>query len=617
MGVPAAVAVISREDIRRSGVSTVTEALRLVPGVQVSRINANAWAVSARGFAGRLANKLRVLVDGRSIYTPTFSGVHWEALDLVLEDIERIEVVRGPGGALWGTNAVNGVINIITRDARDTRGTLVSTGGGSRTEGAATVRVGGGTADSAWRVYAKALREQGFDRDGGLTAPGETRRRQIGFRTDRDLGDRASWRLQGDWYDFDLEEVIDTPSFSAPWVEPTTYANRIHGGNLLAEATIERHGLWKLRGWYDDAGRESGFFNDHRRSFELDLQHGFTRGRHDLMWGVGWRRTLAEIEDTPFIQYHGRGQHNLWTAFVQDRFSIADDRLGFDLGLRAEDHPFNPVDWQPSARAAWTPTPARTTWASFTRAVRSPAAMDRSVGGIFDIVPPNENSGGLPLVVQALPGGHAVGSEVLLATELGHRQQFGSDWQVDLALFHHDYRDIATYTLLEPVVRLDGPYLEQPVRRANGIEGVAAGAELGLAWQALTAWRMRLQYSLTSLDLEAQDTAAPVYAGDLRRAEGNTPRHVAQWISWFDLGPRFELDTVVTVYGRNHAQEIAPWVRWDARVGWHLAPGLEMSVVGRNLLRGHHREWTGLLNETPKAPGRTVYVGLTWRRSGS
>lgn len=616
MGTAAAVSVLTREDLRRSGASSVAEALRLVPGMHVSRINTSAWAISARGFAGRLANKMLVMVDGRSVYSPTFSGVHWETLDLVFEDIERIEVVRGPGGTMWGANAMNGVVNIITRDARDTRTQHVASGGGTNLLGMGTVRVGGGDEANGWRTYAKGTRTNGFDRIDGSNDHGSFDHGQVGFRLDRALRADTDWTLQGDVYASKTNEVINTPIRTAPYVQPSAYESELHGFNLLSELHLHGLGSWTLRTYLDDAGRDSPMLDEHRRTLDLDLQHASWIGGHSLMWGMGWRHQRTDPGETQLVTYVGDRYRSHWTAFVQDRKGLLAESLQVTAGLKVEGHTDDAVQWQPSIRLAWSVHPRRTTWAAASRAVRAPSSLERDIVTVGSVTPPSEASLGLPVELLLVPAGTSFGSETMAAIELGHREQVGSNWQFDLALYHHHYESLRAYTLLDPIVVSDAPvpYVNQPLRSANALEGQVAGAELGIAWQAHESWRLRAQYALTSIDLWPSDRSLPLLDTEWRTEEDSTPLHQLQFISWMALGSRWQLDHVITTYSRNRGQDVAPWVRWDARLGWNLSPDVELSVVGQNLLRSHHFEWGGILSEAQNFPGRAVFVGLDWRR---
>ncbi len=272
------------------------------------------------------------------------------------------------------------------------------------------------------------------------------------------------------------------------------------------------------------------------------------------------------------------------------------------------------MQWQPSFRLAWSPNPRRTTWAATSRAVRAPSSLERDIVTLGGIAAPSAGSLGMPVELLLVPAGTSFRSETMAALELGHREQVGANWQIDLALYHHHYESLRAYALLDRVVVSDAPvpYVSQPLRSTNALEGLVAGAELGVAWQARDAWRLRAQYALTSIDLWPGDRAVLLLDSEWHTEEDSTPLHQLQLISWMALGSRLELDNVVTTYSRNRGQDVAPWVRWDARLGWRLSPEVELSVVGQNLLRSRHFEWGGILGEAQNFPGRSLFVGLNW-----
>jgi iron complex outermembrane recepter protein len=611
----AAVTVITREDIRRSGARTVAEALRLVPGMHVHRINSTAWAISARGFAGRLANKMLVMVDGRSVYSPTFSGVHWETLDLVLEDIERIEVMRGPGGTMWGANAVNGVVNILTREAKDTAGTYVASGGGTQMRSAAVVRLGGGNERRAWRVHAKGGRQTGFDLTGAENDDGDLDLGQAGFRLDRRLGTSTSWSLSGGSYRARTEEWIGEAVLEAPYVRPRFFDTELHGHHLVSEFRVERRGSWTLRAYADDTGRDSGFFSEHRQSFDLDLQHAVEKKGHAMMWGAAWRHLHTDVHDTDFFRHVGERYRNQWTLFAQDRVGLLDDRLHVTAGVKVEDYEYDRLQWQPSARAAWSPSASHTSWVALSRAVRAPSAADRDLEGMVVVLEPSDQSMGLPVLLELVPAGAYFTSESVVATEFGHRRQLGSDWQIDAALYHHDYDDLAAWALLAPRPEFDAeiPHLAQPMASTNALRGQVSGAEIGLAWQVMPPWRLRMNYTLASMQIWPSDRDRTLLDSEWKREEQSTPLHQVQFVSWWQPSRRLELDSVVTAYSRNRGHDLAPWVRWDLRAGVHLSPELDLMLLGQNLLRSGGLEWRGNLQEIESRPGRTFFVGLSWR----
>ncbi len=406
----AAIFAITADDIRRSGATSIPEALRMVPGLQVARIDANKWAITSRGFNGRFANKLLVLIDGRSVYTPSFSGVYWEVQDTLLADVDRIEVIRGPGAALWGANAVNGIINIITKHARDTRGSLLTAGAGTEERGFGSLRYGTALSDAAFlRFYAKYFnRDSSVDPEGQDTSDAWEMVRS-GLRLDWQLTDHDDLTVQGDVYHGDAAQTLSLPSFLPPFRERRTVDIDWAGGNLLArwQHRFSELSNLTLRAYYDRTDRdEKDIIRETRDTFDLDVQHQFSWGsRQDIIWGLGYRFTDDKFTSSPFItiQPNSRSQH-LFSAFVQDDITLIKDRLHVILGSKFEHNDYTGFEIQPTARLLWTPHKRHTVWTSISRAVRTPSRGDNDTLTNQRILPPGtpENPGPLPTLVRFL-----------------------------------------------------------------------------------------------------------------------------------------------------------------------------------------------------------------------
>ena len=382
----AAVFVVTNEMIRRSGARTIPDALRLVPGVQVARIDANKWAVTIRGFNGRYANKLLVQIDGRSVYTPLFAGVYWDVQDVVLEDVDRIEVIRGPGAAVWGANAVNGVVNIITKSARDTQGTFVEAGSGTEERSFSTVRTGGKLGQNAYyRIYGKW-----FERDrAGLPtgiADDEWRQGRTGFRIDWEPNGCDKLTFQGDAYGGTSGTANRIPDSLPPDFQSTiTDDSRVSGGNALLRwsRTIDAETDWSLQFYYDRTSRKAvttGFQED-RDTIDLDFQHRFPLApEHSLIWGFGYRNSKDSIRSSPFyLQFYPSDRaDDLFSYFVQDEITLREDLLYLTVGSKFEHNDYTAFEYQPTGRLLWTPDPRHSIWAAISRAVRTPSrAEDR------------------------------------------------------------------------------------------------------------------------------------------------------------------------------------------------------------------------------------------------
>ncbi|HVK82343.1 MAG TPA: TonB-dependent receptor, partial [Verrucomicrobiae bacterium] len=455
---PAAVYVVTANDIERSGATSIAEALRLAPGVQVARINSSGWAVSVRGFNSPLANKLLVLIDGRETYDPLFSGVYWDVQDTALEDIERIEVIRGPGASLWGANAVNGVINIITRSARDTQGAMVSVNAGEGERAGVTMRYGGALDEAThWRAYARV-----FDRDGqealtGLDDNSDWRARRAGFRVDSQLGARDTINVQGDLYHSRTGQFRQVSSLSAPynWVEAETIT--AEGANLLARWVREFEGGARLTAqtYVDWTRREQRTLEDRRTTFDLDIQYEWPDlGAHDLITGIRYRHSTDDIVETEIIRSANESHVSaLLSAFVQDQISLGEGwRL--TLGSKFDQNDYTGFEIQPNARLQWQGE-AQTIWAAVSRAVRSPSELDREFDIMLAAGPPFPMST-LPLTIELLPNAQFE-SEEIVAYELGYRRQLAPTLSLDVAAFANDYSGLATLTPLAPQLAVDPP----------------------------------------------------------------------------------------------------------------------------------------------------------------
>ncbi|MEW6159067.1 MAG: TonB-dependent receptor, partial [Verrucomicrobiota bacterium] len=413
---PSAIHVLTQEDIRRSGATSIPEALRQVPGLDVARITAHSWAVSSRGFNDFFANKLLVLMDGRSVYTPLFSGVFWDVQDTFVEDIERIEVVRGPGASLWGANAVNGVINIVTRTAHDTKGALISGLAGTE-EYIGGIRYGGTISEKAsYRAYVKYLHRDDQRDAMGADASDEWDMLRTGFRTDWDFSANDSITFQGDYYEGHEDQrllVVTPPPIPFRMVEGEA---RLAGGNLLGSwrHTFSEESDLGVQVYYDRTERHDRVHREIRNTYDIDFQHRIALfERQEFIWGLGYRLTTDELGEgrdrTGAIQFiPSHRQDQLFSAFLQDEIAIIEDRLRLTLGSKFEHNDYTGLEIQPNARLLWTPHRNHSVWGAVSRAVRSPARFEHDVRAWF-IPPPS-----------MLVGNPEFESESLLAYELGY-----------------------------------------------------------------------------------------------------------------------------------------------------------------------------------------------------
>lgn len=430
--VPAALHVITSEDIRRSGATSLAEVLRMAPGLQVARIDAGKWSIGARGFADRLARSMLVLVDGRAVYSPLFAGTYWETQHLVLEDVDRIEVIRGPGGTLWGTNAVNGIINIITKPGSETRGLLLATAVGTEDRVDATLRYGGALGA---RTHARGY-VTGFDRaPQHATGPFEydgLRMAQAGFRLDSELRAARTLTVQGNVYDARLGEFVGETSLTPPYARVYAADNTLRGFHVLGRwsAPVGRDSDLQLQTSFDHSEREEYPVAERRRTLDVDLQLRHYRWvRHDLVWGASWRLTHGAFTTAPTAELPS-GSESLLAGFAQDELSLADDRLRLTVGVKLEHNAYSGLEVLPSARAAWLATPEQTVWGAVTRAVRRPSRVERHYA-TSSVLDPDA-----PAFVRLIPN-PGFGSEKLVAYELGYRVQPAPSVYLRLATFYN------------------------------------------------------------------------------------------------------------------------------------------------------------------------------------
>ncbi|MDE3067861.1 MAG: TonB-dependent receptor [Verrucomicrobiota bacterium] len=605
---PAAVSVITQDDLRRSGVRNFPEALRLVPGMDVAQLDASQWAVSARGFNDVFADKLLVMQDGRSIYTPLFSGVFWDVQGTLMDDVDRIEVIRGPGATLWGANAMNGVINIITKSAADTQGTLVEGGGGAQERGLAGVRYGGKINDHAWyRAYGTYENHDHTLLPDGSGANNAWQLARGGFRTDWQPPGANQFTFQGDGYAGWIDQVFGAfdPGNSTTYTATNNDQVKVSGANLLGRWThaFSDTSDLKLQAYYDYTARDAArIFNEQRHTFDLDLKHEFALGdRNKLDWGLGYRVTADREEDTPTISFNPDHQTvNLYSAFAQDEIALVQDRLSLTLGSKFEDNDYTGFEVEPGARLLWTPTAHQTFWASVSRAVRTPSRAEESVvlmQGQF------ENPPGAYVPATTL-GTNTFKSEQLIAYEMGYRVEPFKRLSLDLAAFFNHYDDLRS--VQQPNLLLPTVYL------ANDLYGDTYGGELSATWTAADWWRLVPSYSLVKMNLHAR--AGSTDTTSVALDEGSSPQQQVALRSMMDLPHGVSFDTALRYVDQVPAHQIQGYFELDARLGWRINKNWEVAVVGQNLLHDQHAEYApsyiktqnGAVTEIPRGVFGTV-----------
>ena len=570
--VPGSVYVIYQEDIRRSGATTLPEVLRLAPNLHVARANANQYAVSARGFNSVLANKMLVLIDGRTIYSPLFSGVFWEVHDTLLDDVDRIEVLSGTGGTLYGSNAVNGVINIITRNAAETTGGLLKGAAGNQEKVLAGRWGADNEAGWPWRIHAKRYLADHTILANGSSARDASHRTVAGFRTDR-AQDRDRVTLQGDLYQAEVDHAAGP--------------RQLAGANLLARWTRD-HGpgtRTQVQAYVDRTERnQPGAVDDKLDTFDIELQQTSRPGvGHDLVWGAGYRRQddrLANLAPAALLFNPANRRQQLWNVFAQDEYAVRPD-LRLIFGLKAEHNTFTGLEWLPNLRVAWQPAPNELLWASASRAVRTPARVDR------DVTAPALNLGGANFR-----------SEVAKVFELGYRSQPRTALSYSATLFHHDFERLRSIEMLPGGLAF-----------GNGYRGRLTGLETWATWRPAQAWRLQAGYTHQRLRLVASpgSTAGPSGTGQI----ANDPRNRSQLGIGWDFGRNMEVDLDVRYVGGLPSPAVPSYTAVDLRWGWRVRPELELSLAVRNLTDPRHPEF-GPAATRAEIP-RTVMVKAVWR----
>ncbi len=607
--VSAAVFVITNDDIRRSGATSIPEALRMAPGIEVARIDANKWAISSRGFNGLYASKLLVLIDGRSVYTPLFSGVYWNVQDTLLEDIERIEVIRGPGATVWGANAVNGVINIITKSAKNTQGWLVTAGTGTEEQGFTGLRYGG-TSDenSFYRVYAKY-----FSRDNGALPSGdvgfdEWDALRAGFRFDRQISDANSFSVMGDIYDGnsgDLMTTPDTNSFSMRTFEDTT---EVKGGNILArlERILSDGSEMALQIYYDRSERKYSALEETRNTFDIDFNHSFPLDdRLDIIWGLSYRYNRDRTDGSFTVSFAPSSRHNdLFSAFIQGEIALIEERLHMICGSKFEYNDYTGFEYQPCLRFLWTPYNHHSLWAAVSRAVRTPARANHNIRINIAASP--------PATVMSLFGNNDFDSEELLAYELGYRFMPTDQISIDMAAFYNTYDNLITYEPGTPFFEASPlpPHWVIPMYMENRMDGDTYGVELAAKWAITDDWNVKAGYSYLQIQLHA---AASSGTADPETVEGRSPHNRFNLQSCLDLPYGLEFDQSLYYAGNLPNIDVKNYIRVDVRLGWHAADGVDVSLCGQNLFDSQHTEFGSSEGVNATETERSVYGKVTWK----
>ena len=612
----AAVYVIGQEDIRRSGATNIPDLLRQAPGVDVAQIDANTYAISIRGFNDRLADKVLVMIDGRTVYTPTTSGVYWDQQDVPLEDIDRIEVIRGPGGTVWGANAVNGVINIITKNAGDTKGGVVRTGGGSHDTAGGLVQYGGEIGQSgAYRVF------QNYSNTGNLTLPSGQAAADgwhmfhSGFRSDWTLSPHDTVTVQGDFMQTGEGQTISVVFANALPLMRTFNDSVITGaGNFLARwnHTLSNGSTMSLQVYYDRYDRHDEGVHEGLNTFDFDFQHHLRMGsRNDVVWGVGYRSTSDSHTAGYGKTYVPLSQaNNLFSVFVQDQIRLGES-LSLTLGTKLEHQPYTGFQLEPSARMVWTPTDRQTVWMSASQAIKE---VSREEEGL-QIEPYTFALPGGGFGVAQYSGSTKSQAERFRDFEIGYRAQATKQFSVDVTAFAGFYRNLETLDPGEPYFTTDQgpPHLVLPSFFGNTASAHTSGAEIFANWNATSRWRISTGYSAIHLNLILDPGSQDAHQTELA---DNTPENQVQVRSQVNLTRNLEWDSAAYYVGhlRDGGNGPVPaYTRVDTRLGWRIGRSIELSLAGQNLLAPRHAEFHDAYEVNRTLVERSVLGKITLR----
>lgn len=628
--VAAAIFVITAEDIRRSGVSSIPEALRMAPGIHVARIDDTRWAVTSRGFNDQYSNKLLVLMDGRHIYTPYFSGVFWDQHLISVDDIERIEVIRGPGATLWGSNAVNGVINIISRSARDTQGLYVQGRVGDKDTRGASVRYGS-VAKNGWfyRLGLDAIEENVTDSplDAGNTDYWSHLKTAFRIEGSPILGHQM--QIEGSLFNGSSNEIFQTIESIGNNVVPVIKATGLDtsGGWLMLNWSNESESGegWRLRTYFDKSIRESQAIPDiDQQSFSIDFQYRQYFGKsHDVIWGLGGRSMSLPLssESSNIKLIDPNRDWDLFEFFAQDEISLSEN-LSLVLGSKFEHSEY--VDWQvqPNVRLNWRLQNDFSVWAAVSRAARTPSLGERQLNIRLNEVSPQiegvPTGGPTPPFIVSVIGSDSFESELLTAYEAGIRGRLSNSIEFDLSIFSFDYDDVRGGSLLnlvckpsdvsvfvDPRCLATSNYFDAEFGLGNNITASTAGAELALQWQLTKSWHLDAAISLFDFDLQEVETASPNSYSE--------PEWLAHVRSQWSLPNNIEIDVAIRGVDSSSTYAIDTNVTADLRFGWKPAAAFNLELIGQNLLNEGYREYGSYsLEALPSMVERRVMLRATW-----
>ncbi len=600
----AAVAVITADDIRRLGITSLPEALRLVPGLEVARIGSHSWAIAARGFNSQFSDKLLVLLDGRILSEARFPGVYWDAQDVVLEDIERIEVIRGPGATLWGNNAVNGVINIISKTPAAAQGVLVSTAFGSEERPTTSVRYGGAIGNGiTYRVHGKVANRTGLADVDGARAPDAWDARRLGARIDWTANARDSVTVQSDGYRLAGRESLTRPLLAPPFSQTLNEAFSSQSANVLGRwrRQLSSSSDLAVQAYYADSKHHEIEGTAHDHLADIELVHRFAPlAGHDVVWGAGYRRRQNLLLSTVGSYDTPNHTRHLQTAFIQDEIALVPDRFHLTLGSKLEHNSDTGLSANPSVRAVWMPQASHTVWGAVSRAVRTPDLFE--LGANQPIAAFLAGPTG-PVIQLSLKGQPDLEPESVVAYELGYRTTPVPALTMELAAFYNRYDSLIGFVEGEPTFRLQPvPHVSQPLIASNTGAGRTVGYEASARWAPTSFWRLSPAYTYLR-----QPGHADLF-------EFDSPTHRASIVSSLTLPRQVEINAAVYRVGTLEGAGIPAYTRADLGATWRPISNLELGIWGQNLAGDRHVEFFGPRTTLLEAVKRTVVVQVTWRR---
>jgi iron complex outermembrane receptor protein len=609
----AAVSVITQDDIENSGLHSIPEALRLAPGLDVARLDANKWAISSRGFNDQFANKLLVMMDGRTLYLPLFSGVVWNMQDYLMQDLDRIEVIRGPGATLWGANAVNGVINIETKNAKDTQG-ILATGLGSNVDEIAAVRYGGKIGDNTfYRVYAQGRKTQDFvDATGHEQFDGWQALRS-GFRIDRFATPEDTLTLEGELYQEVYGDRETLPSFMSPLFSINREDTGRDGGEYVLGRwthTISPESEYSLQMYYDQVYVDENETRYAQDTVDLEFQHRAPLGEgQSLTWGAGSRFLFDRTTDTEQVNFDPDAKdHYRLSAFAQDDVTLVPDRFHLIVGSKIEYSSYSEFEYQPSARVLWTPNEKNTVWAAVSRAVRTPTRSEQDNHVLLAAFP---NQFGIPTGVSA-ENNRNLDSEELLAYEIGYRVKPAERVSLDIAGFYNHYENLRTYETGAPIMNGFPPtQIIVPQIPENHMDADSYGVETSVNVNVTDDWRVAASYSFLQICAQLHNGS-----GDVNSEQGiedNSPRNQAQIHSYYRMTKQVDLNASAYYVETLNALDVPSYVRVDLGATWHPKKDVALSVGVQNLLDDRHPEFGPALYSPATEMPRTVYAQATVR----